>query len=243
MRSSKLITKTQKTVSSDFTSRNHELLIKAGYINQEMAGVYSFLPLGLIVLKKIENIVREEMNLLDGQELILPALQPKQNWLQTKRWDNFDVLFRLKSRWSESEYALGPTHEETIFPLVRKFVSSYKDLPLSVYQFQTKFRDEKRAKSGVLRGREFGMKDMYSFHETEEDLSAYYEKVKQGYINIFEKCGINPKVTKASGGGFTEKHSHEFMAISSAGEDLIINCPKCYYAENVEVSSLKEGDS
>ncbi len=243
MKISKLFTKTRKTSSEDATAISHDLLLRAGFINQEMAGVYSLLPMGFKVLKNIERIIREEMDAVGGQEVIMPSLQPKSNWIQTGRWDTLDVLYKVKSRWGDSEYALGPTHEEIIFPLVRKFLSSYKDLPISVYQIQTKFRDEKRAKSGIIRGREFGMKDMYSFHTSQEDLTAHYEEVKEAYLKIFERCGINAKVTKASGGDFTEKYSHEFMAVSDAGEDIIIACLSCHYAENVEVSELKAGDA
>ena len=242
MKLSKLFTKTKRRSLEDATAISHDLLIRAGFINQEMAGVYSLLPMGINVLKKIEGIIREEMDAIGGQELIMSSLQPKNNWIKTGRWETLDVLYKVKSKWNDSEYALGPTHEEIIFPLVGKFLSSYKDLPISVYQFQTKFRDEKRAKSGIIRGREFGMKDMYSFHTTQEDLTSYYEKVKEAYLKIFKRSGINAKVTKASGGDFTKKYSHEFMALSEAGEDTIIACSSCYYAENIEISELKAGD-
>ena len=181
---------------------SYELLVRAGFINKEIAGVYSLLPLGTRVLRKIESIIRDEMNAIGGQEIVMPSLQPKDNWIRTGRWDSVDILYKLKSRWGNNEYALGPTHEEIVFPLVGKYISSYKDLPISVYQIQTKFRDEKRAKSGIIRGREFGMKDMYSFHETHQDLNEFYEEVKLAYLKIFQKCGIDAKVTKASGGDF-----------------------------------------
>jgi len=173
----------------------------------------------------------------------MPSIHPQSNWEKTGRWGSMDILFKVDSRWGNTTYALAPTHEEIVFPLVKKFLFSYKDLPISVYQLQTKFRDEKRAKSGIIRGREFGMKDMYSFHETPEDLSQYYEKAKEAYLKIFRRCGIDAKVTIASGGDFTKKYSHEFMAISEAGEDLIIACTLCTYAENTEVSELEEGSS
>ena len=243
MKVNQIFTKTNKSLNEEIKAKSHNLLIRGGFINQEMAGIYTILPLGYKVLRKIENIIREEMDLIGGQEILMPALHPKENWIQSKRWESLDVLFKVKSRWGSSEYALGPTHEEIVFPLVGKFISSYKDLPISVYQIQSKFRDEKRAKSGIIRGREFGMKDMYSFHENQEDLSSYYEKAKSAYLKIFKRCGVNAKVTKASGGSFTKKYSHEFMAISEAGEDLIFACKSCVYAENSEVSSLKEGDS
>lgn len=237
MKFSQLLSKTKKESIDGAFSRSHDLLVRGGFINQEMAGVYSLLPLGLKVLKKIELVIREEMDLIGAQEIFMPALQPKKNWTETKRWESLDVLYKIKSRWGNSEYALGPTHEEIVFPLLKKFIISYKDLPLSVYQIQTKFRDEKRAKSGIIRGKEFGMKDLYSFHAEKEDFLKYYEKVKDAYIKIFNRCGINAKITKASGGTFTSSHSHEFMAISDAGEDTILACPSCSYCENKEINN------
>ncbi len=241
MKVSQLFTKTTKLTVGETKARSHELLVQAGYINQEMAGAYSLLPLGTKVLRKIENIIREEMNAIGSQEIVMPAIHPQSNWEKTGRWDSVDILFKVASQWGDTKYALAPTHEEIVFPLVKRFLFSYKDLPISAYQIQTKFRDEKRAKSGIIRGREFGMKDMYSFHESKEDLSEYYEKAKEAYLKIFKRCGIDTKVTIASGGDFTKKHSHEFMAISEAGEDLIIACGSCIYAENTEVSELKDG--
>ena len=182
---SKLLYKTQKNLPADEVSLNAKLLIQACYIRKEAAGIYSFLPLGLKVLNKIENIIREEINAVGGQEILMNGLTPKQNWVQTNRWDNFDALFKLEGK--VSEYALGATHEEMVTPLAKQFINSYKDLPLSLYQIQTKFRNEERAKSGILRGREFRMKDLYSFHTTEEDLISYYEKVKQSYIKIYDR--------------------------------------------------------
>src|SRR3989338_8546254 len=163
MRQSILFTKTIKESPKDEKSVNARLLVRAGYIDQLMAGVYSFLPLGFLVLKKIENIIRENMKLLDGQEILMPVLQPKENWQKTGRWEGLDILFKVKGS-GDKEYALGPTHEEVVSPLAKKIIFSYRDLPLSVFQIQTKFRDELRAKSGILRTREFLMKDLYSFH-------------------------------------------------------------------------------
>lgn len=243
MKLSRLFTKTSKSTVGESKAKSHELLVQAGYINQEMAGAYSLLPLGDRVLKKIENIIREEMDAIDSQEIIMPAIHPQSNWEKTGRWDSVDILFKVPSRWGDTKYALAPTHEEIVFPLVKRFLFSYKDLPISVYQIQNKFRDEKRAKSGIIRGREFGMKDMYSFHETKEDLSEYYERAKEAYLKVFKRCKIDAKVTIASGGDFTKKHSHEFMAISEAGEDIIIACDSCTYAENTEVSELKNGSA
>ena len=170
----------------------------------------------------------------------MPALQPKENWETTGRWDKVDVLFKVPSQ-TDREYALGPTHEEIVTPLVGSFVHSYKDLPVAVYQIQTKYRDELRAKSGVLRGREFGMKDLYSFHSSQEDLEKYYEIVKQTYLKIFSRCGLDAKVVEASGGSFTKKFSHEFQVITPAGEDDIIACSACSFAQNREIATYQDG--
>jgi len=188
------------------------------------------------VYKKIEQIIREETNAINGQEVYMPTLQPKERWLLTGRWENMDDLFRFTSHYSKIEYALGPTHEEIVSPLVKKYASSYKDLPVYVYHIQNKFRDEKRVKSGLLRGREFMMKDLYSFHADDQDLNDYYEKTKQAYTTIFERCGIGAStyITFASGGTFS-KYSHEFQTLTEAGEDLIYICDKCKIAVNKEV--------
>lgn len=234
MLQSHLFTKTRKESPSDETSKNAKLLIRAGFINKEMAGVYSYLPLGLRVLKNIEKIIREEMNALGAQELFLPALHPKENWQKTGRWDSMNDLYKVSDS-SGREAALGPTHEEIIVPLAKQFISSYKDLPFAVYQFQTKFRMEMRAKSGILRGREFLMKDLYSFHADEEDLDKYYEKVKEAYLKIFRRLGLGEKtyVTFAGGGTFS-KYSHEFQTVTDAGEDTI------YVNEDKEIAVNKE---
>jgi prolyl-tRNA synthetase len=188
-----------------------------------------------LVLKKIENIIREEMIAAGGQEILMPALHPKENWERTGRWGNFDALYKLQGK-EEKEYALGATHEEIIVPLAKKFISSYKDLPLYLFQIQDKFRDELRAKSGLLRGREFIMKDLYSFHTDQKDLDEYYDKMRDAYFKIFERCGLGGKtyLTLATGGTFS-KYSHEFQTISEAGEDIIYICPKCDLAINKEI--------
>lgn len=235
MRQSQLFTKTTKNISAEEKSLNAQLLTRAGFIDKLAAGIYTHLPLGLRVINKIGNIIREEMNVVGGQEILMPALQPKANWQVTERWDELDVLFKLKGGDSK-EYALGATHEEVVVPLLLKSISSYKDLPVSVYQIQTKFRNEKRVKSGILRGRQFLMKDMYSFHADEKDLSNYYEKLKVAYWNIFERVGIKKKtyLTLASGGTFS-KYSHEFQTTTDAGEDLIYICKKCHLSINKEI--------
>ncbi len=242
MRYSQLFTKTSKTVPSDADSVNARLLTQAGFVDQVMAGVYSWLPLGLRTLRKVENVIREEMDRIGGQELLLTALQPKENWVKTERWDAVDVLFKIPSQTGK-EYALGPTAEDIVTPLVQSFARSYKDLPLAVYQIQTKFRDELRAKSGVLRGREFLMKDMYSFHTSREDFEAFYEKAKAAYLVAFERCGLKAKITESSGGSFTKKVSHEFQVETPAGEDDLVLCRACTFAQNAEIATTKGGDA
>lgn len=235
MRQSDLFTKTTKTISAEEKSVNASLLLRAGFIDKLAAGIYTFLPLGLRVLNKIENIIREEINKAGGQEILMPALHPKENWQKTGRWESFDALFKLKGS-NKKEYALGATHEEILVPLAKKHISSYKDLPCYIYQVQAKFRDEARAKSGLLRGRQFLMKDLYSFHADEKDLAGYYEKIKDVYWKIFERAGIKDKtyLTLASGGTFS-KYSHEFQTVTSAGEDTIYICEKCRLAVNKEI--------
>jgi prolyl-tRNA synthetase len=235
MKQTELFTKTKKNPPKNEMSKNAELLIRGGFIDKLMAGAYTLLPLGLRVVKKIEAIIRKEINALGGQEIFMPALQPKENWLKTGRWGTMDDLYKLKDK-SDREFALGPTHEEIIVPLAKNFINSYKDLPFAAYQFQTKFRMELRPKSGILRGREFLMKDLYSFHITEKDLNNYYENVKQAYFKIFSQIGLKDKtyLTFASGGSFS-KYSHEFQTITPAGEDTIYICEKCKAAVNKEI--------
>ena len=240
-RMSRLAVHTVKNAPKDATTINHKLLVQAGFARQLMAGVFSYLPLGLRTLKKIEHIVREEMDAVGGQELHLPALHPSAPLKQTGGWDSVDVLFKIHSRTGK-EYALGYSHEEVITPLVQEFISSYKDLPLAFYQIQWKFRDELRAKSGILRGREFLMKDMYSFHETQGDFERFYDKVKQAYLRVYERCGLTAKVTEASGGSFSEKISYEFVVLTDAGEDDILYCPSCNFCINVEIATQRAGD-
>ncbi|HBG81499.1 TPA: prolyl-tRNA synthetase [candidate division CPR2 bacterium] len=228
--------KTRRAITEEAESVNHKLLVKGGFVSQLMAGTYTYLPLGLRVIKKIENIIREEMVSLGAEELIMPALHPKDNWVRTGRWETMDDLFKFTSYYSKNEYALGPTHEEIVVPLAEQFIFSYKDLPKKVFQIQEKFRDEKRAKSGILRSREFLMKDLYSFHIDEKDLDDFYEKVVCSYNRIFDKVGIGDKtyLTFASGGTFS-KYSHEFQTETPAGEDIIYLCEKCGLAINKEI--------
>ncbi|MBL7057884.1 prolyl-tRNA synthetase [Patescibacteria group bacterium] len=238
MRQSQLFTKSLKQVPSDETSLNAQLLIQAGFIDKLFSGVYTLLPLGLRVIKKIENVIREEINNIDGQEVYMPALHPLQNYIQTGRQD-IDVLFNTELKGG-SKLVLGQSHEEVVVPLMQKHIHSYKDLPTKVYQFQTKFRNELRAKSGILRGREFMMKDLYSFHLDEEDLNEYYKLVQKAYFRIFKRCGIlgSTYLTFASGGSFSQ-FSHEFQTLCVAGEDNIYVCDKCNLAINEEIIDVQ----
>ncbi|HRH23620.1 MAG TPA: His/Gly/Thr/Pro-type tRNA ligase C-terminal domain-containing protein [Candidatus Magasanikbacteria bacterium] len=237
MRQSQLFTKTRKEAPGDEVSKNAQLLIRAGFIHKEMAGVYSLLPLGLKVLKKIEQIIREEMDSIGGQEVSLAALQEKTNWEKTARWSDevVDNWFKTKLK-NDTELGLAFTHEEPLTALMTSFIASYKDLPCSAYQFQTKFRNELRSKSGIMRGREFVMKDLYSFSKTQEEHDAFYEQVKESYNRIFARVGIGEKtyVTFASGGSFS-KYSHEFQTLTDAGEDEIYVDDKKKLAINKEV--------
>jgi prolyl-tRNA synthetase len=242
MRMSQLFTKTLKNPPADAETANARLLIQGGFVDQEMAGVYTWLPLGLAVLRKVEQIVREEMDRIGGMEIFMPSLQPKEYWTTTNRWEGVDILFKLKSQ-TDKEYALGCSHEEVVTPLAQKSARSYKDLPFAVYQINTKFRDELRAKSGVLRGREFRMKDMYSFHATQESLTKFYNQVLEAYVKAYERCGLHVKVVQASGGIFTQNPSHEFQALTDAGEDMLIACKNCDFGQNTEVATYKEGDT
>ncbi|MFH1430662.1 MAG: aminoacyl--tRNA ligase-related protein [Candidatus Uhrbacteria bacterium] len=235
MRYSTLFGKTRKEAPKDIESVNGRLLHRAGFIDQVGAGIYTWLPLGLRVIKRVQDIVREEMNAVDAQEVLMPALHPKECWEQTGRWDNVDVLYKLCSR-TEREYALGASHEEIVTPLAKKFIHSYRDLPVAVYQLQTKFRDELRAKGGVLRGREFGMKDAYSFHATREDFEQYYERMLEAYRRVYERCGLQATRVHASGGEFTDNVSDEFHVETPSGEDTLLLCEHCAVGFNIEIA-------
>jgi len=237
MRQSQLFSKTRREAPKDEVAKNAELLIRGGYIHKEMAGVYSFLPLGLIVLNKIIQIIREEMNEIGGEEILLASLQQKDTWQTTDRWDDkkVDNWFKTKLK-NDTELGLGFTHEEPLTALMREHIRSYKDLPRYAYQFQTKFRNETRAKSGIMRSREFIMKDLYSFSKSQKEHDEFYEKAKESYITIFQRIGIGEKtyVTFASGGSFS-KFSHEFQTITDAGEDIIYISDEKKIALNKEV--------
>lgn len=238
MRYSQLFPKTLKEAPAKAESINHQLLTRAGFIHQEMAGVYTYLPLGWRVLDKISDIVRVEMNAIGGQELVMPALHPGESWKKTGRFDSFDVLFKLKGTGG-ADLVLGPTHEEIIYPLVAEYVQSYKDLPIYLYQIQVKFRNELRAKAGLLRGREFLMKDLYSFHSSDEDRDQYYEQVRQAYLKVFTRISLPVVETKASGGTFSDL-SQEFQALTPVGEDSVYVCQQCGAAINKEIADFKK---
>ncbi len=245
MRQSQLFTKTRREAPADEVSKNAILLTRAGFIHKEMAGVYSYLPLGLRVLKKIENIIREEMNAVGGQEVLLTTLQDPEIWKKTNRWDDkiVDNWFKTKLV-NGNELGIANTHEEPITAMLTEFVNSYKDLPLYTYQFQTKFRNELRAKSGIMRVREFLMKDMYSFNKTEEEFKEFYEKCAEAYMKIFTRVGIGDKTyrTVAAGGSFTTNLTDEFQTLSEAGEDIIyITDESKKRAINKEVEDRGEG--
>lgn len=241
MRHSELFTKTQREAPKDEVARNAELLIRAGFINKELAGVYSYLPLGLRVFRKIENIIREEMNAIGGQELALTTLQNPEIWKKTQRWDNgaIDIWFKTALK-NGGELGLGNTHEEEIANMMTHHVSSYKDLPIYAYQIQSKFRNETRVKSGLLRGREFIMKDLYSFVKDEDELDEFYETCTEAYHKIFKRVGIGniTYLTFASGRPFSE-FSHEFQTLCDTGEDTIYLDEKKKIAINKEVYTDK----
>lgn len=242
MKQSQLFPKTRKESPKDAESINHKLLVRAGYIDQLMSGSWTLLPLGLRVITKVNQIIREEINAVGGQEMLMPLLHPKEIWAETGRWDKAnDIMYKL-SDIRKKEYVLSFTHEEIVMDLLRKNIKSYQDLPVSLYHFSTKFRNEPRARSGIMRGREFMMKDLYSAHTDEKDMMDYYEKVKKAYVKIFKKLGFDFKVVEASGGVFTDKHTHEFQVLNANGEDTIFACDKCDYAVNQEIFEGKVGE-
>ncbi len=242
MKMSRLVATPEKQAPANAETINHKLLVQAGFVRQLMAGVYTYLPLGLRVLRKLEKIVREEMDAIGGEEILMPILHPAEIWKKTGGWDSIDVLFKVKSR-TERDYALGQSQEEVVTPTMKEFVKSYRDLPRTPYHIQWKFRDELRSKSGIMRGREFLMKDMYSFHLDQEDFDRFYEIAKKAYIKVFERMGLTAKVTEASGGAFSEKISYEFEVLTRAGEVNILYCDSCEFCVNVDdINTYKLGD-
>ena len=241
MKYSQLFGKTQRQTPKDETSVNAKLLIRAGFIDKLMAGSYSLLPLGFRVIKKIEAIIREEMDKTGAQEILMPLLHPKAIWNETGRWETAkEVMFQFKK--DKKEFALSFTHEEILLDLVRKHVQTYHEFPLKLYHFSTKFRNELRAKSGILRAREFLMKDLYSVHTSDEDLDKYYWEVADSYLKVFKRVGLEAKIVEAAGGVFTQGHTHEFQVLSEAGEDTIYWCDSCDFAQNKEIAEVKSGE-
>ena len=237
MHQSELFSKTTKNLPEGEESKNAQLLIKGGFVNKSSAGVYSILPLGLKVLNKINQIIREEMNALGAEELLMPSLIHKKYWEQSKRWEA-DIIYKTK----DLDYGLGWTHEEVITAIAAHSINSYKDLPKAVYQIQTKFRADPRAQAGLLRGREFLMKDLYSFHADEKDLNNYYQKVIKAYKKILDRLCLKARLAEAGGGAFTKEFTHEFQVLNPAGEDTVLYCDQCDWAQNREISKMEHGD-
>ncbi|KHE71970.1 proline--tRNA ligase [Halobacillus sp. BBL2006] len=238
MKQSQMLIPTLKENPADAEIKSHQLLVRAGYIRQIASGIYSFLPIGRRVLSKVENIVREEMEKIGAHEMIMPALEPSELWKETGRWTTFgSELMRINDR-HQREFALGATHEEVITSLVRNEVKSYKQLPLTVFQIQNKFRDEARPRFGLLRGREFLMKDAYSFNESYESLDETYQKMFDAYSNVFRRCGLNFRAVIADSGAMGGKDTHEFMVLSEVGEDVIAYSDTSRYAANIEMAPV-----
>lgn len=242
MKQSLLFVPTLREMPKDCEIASHKILVKGGYVLQHAAGVYSYLPLAYNVIKKIEKIIREELNKIGCSELLMPTLQSKELWVSSGRWDNYGKeLMRLLDR-HDREFCLGPTHEEVITDIVRQSVNSYKKLPLALYQIQTKFRDEFRPRFGLMRGREFIMKDLYTFSTSEEDLDNWYQKVRSAYINIFDRLGLHYGIVSADSGQIGGKSSEEFMVLCDIGEDTICYSTNGNFASNQELCGLNEGD-
>src|SRR3989344_2217248 len=234
---------TLKEAPSDAEVISHRLMVRAGMIRKVAAGIYNYLPLGLRVIHKVENIVREEMNMAGAQEVVMPMVIPSELWQESGRWDAYGKeLLRIKDR-HERDFCLGPTHEEVITDMVRKEVRSYRELPLNIYQIQPKFRDEIRPRFGLMRGREFIMKDAYSFHATEEDAEREYQNMYDTYCRIFERCGLKFRAVEAETGAIGGRFSHEFMVLADTGEDAVASCNKCSYAANVEKAEIRSQGS
>lgn len=239
MRMNNIFVPTLRSTPGEAEIASHKLLLRAGFIRRSSAGVYTYLPLAYRVLEKIKNIVRDEMNKAGGQEVMLPIIQPAELWMETGRWHVYgDEMFRLKDRHGR-DFCLGPTHEEIITDLVRGEVNSYRQLPLLLYQIQNKYRDERRPRFGLMRGREFIMKDLYSFDVNEEALDVSYQKMYQAYTNIFTRCGLNFRPVEADSGAIGGNVTHEFMVLAESGEATIVYCDECNYAANVEIAPCK----
>ena len=240
MKVSRMLTQTLKEDPQEAEVISHKLMMRAGMLRRLASGVYNYLPLGLKVIRKIEKIIREEMNAIGGQELLMPALNPRELWEETGRWEIMgDNLFRLKDRWGR-DFCLGMTHEETITDIARREIQSYRELPIMLYQIQSKFRDEPRPRGGVMRGREFIMKDAYSFHRNFESLDETYRDCYRAYWRIFARCGMETVPVEADPGPIGGTDNHEFMVLSNAGEDTVFLCPGCGYGANREMAAFKD---
>jgi prolyl-tRNA synthetase len=240
MRQSKLFYRTKKEAPKDIEAVSHQLLYRGDFIDQLGSGIYSFLPLGWLVHQKIAQVIREEMINIGGQEVFLPTLHPKKLWQKSGRWDAMKPpLFKLKDS-HKKEFVLASTHEEVMAKIAKERISSYKNLPLALFQIQTKFRNELRYTGGLLRTREFVMKDLYSFHANQKDFQRYYEVAAKSYLKIFKRCGLSAMRVKASGAGFTTSFTDEFQVFTPVGEDTIIYCPKCDFAQNKEIAKQKK---
>ncbi len=238
MKQSQFFVKALKEKPKDAENKGSTYLLRGGFIDKNSSGVYTFLPMGLRVLEKINRVIRDEMNNLGASEMLMPALISKKYWEASKRW-NTDILYKVKDS-SKQEYGLAFTHEEVLTPLLKKFISSYRDLPLALYQIQTKFRDEPRARDGLIRTKEFLMKDLYSFHADYGDLEKFYWRAADAYKKIFKRLGLETKMVEASGGDFTKEYTHEFQVLSETGEDEIFYCSFCDFAQNKEVAGVSE---
>lgn len=243
MKQSMLFVPTLKDAPKDAEVKSHKIMSRAGLIKQVAAGIYTYLPLGYRVIRNIEKIIREELDKIGASEMLMPALQPSNLWEESGRWEQYGPeLMRLKDR-KDRDFCLGPTHEEIVTQSVRDYVNSYKKLPLVLYQIQTKFRDEMRPRFGLMRGREFIMKDAYTFTESYEDLDVWYKKFIEVYVKIFQRCGLDTKIVSSDVGQIGGDEADEFMVMSEVGEDTITYCRSCSYAANQEHSGLKEGDT
>src|SRR5689334_10464635 len=236
---SKTLIPTLKEDPADAEVISHKLLVRAGFIRQISRGVYDYLPLALRVIRKIEQIVREEMNRAGAQELLMPISSPAELWQESGRWEKYGKeLIRFKDR-NDRDFCLGPTHEEIVTDLVRRSVRSYRELPFNLYQIQTKFRDEVRPRFGLMRGREFIMKDAYSFHTSRESLDEIYETMRTAYSRVFERCALAHVPVEADTGNIGGSASHEFMVLAQSGEDAVVSCPNCKYGANIEKATSK----
>ncbi len=228
--------RTKKENPADEFSVGAKLLVRAGFVEKNFSGVYTYLPLGFRVLQKIAALIRKEMNAIGGQEILMPALTQKSVWDESHRWEVLsDIMYQVKDR-QDRIFSLAPTHEDVLSAILAHHITGSEKFPICLYQIQDKFRDEPRAKSGLMRTREFLMKDLYSFHNSYEDFNRFYEVVKEAYVRIFKQCELKAYVTQASGGTFSKENSHEFMVESEAGEDKVLVCPMCGFAQNVEVA-------